>query len=49
MDYQETVQWLYNQLPFYQKDGNIAYKKNIDNVVSFFQKNVTPEETTFSL
>ena len=39
MDYQETVQWLYNQLPFYQKDGNIAYKKNIDNVVSFFQKN----------
>tara|TARA_B100000945_G_scaffold316250_1_gene316807 strand:+ start:39 stop:1073 length:1035 start_codon:yes stop_codon:yes gene_type:complete len=39
MDYQETVHWLYNQLPFYQKEGAIAYKKDINNVVNFLKKN----------
>jgi dihydrofolate synthase/folylpolyglutamate synthase len=39
MDYQETVHCLYNQLPFYQKEGAIAYKKDINNVINFFKKN----------
>ena len=39
MDYQETLSWLYNQLPFYQKSGQDAYKKDINNMVDFFNKN----------
>ena len=39
MDYQETLSWLYNQLPFYQKSGQDAYKKDISNMVDFFNKN----------
>ena len=39
MDYQETLSWLYDQLPFYQKSGQSAYKKDINNMVDFFNKN----------
>lgn len=39
MNYQETISWLYSQLPFYQKQGEQAYKKNIDNVQSFCNSN----------
>ena len=38
MNYQETINWLYNQFPFYQKEGSIAYKKDIHNVKQFFDK-----------
>lgn len=31
MDYQETVQYLYNQLPVYQHVGGSAYKEGLDN------------------
>ena len=39
MDYQETLAWLYDQLPVYQKSGQSAYKKDINNMVNFFNKN----------
>lgn len=31
MDYNETLEYLYNQLPVYQKVGGIAYKEGLDN------------------
>lgn len=31
MNYQETVQYLYNQLPVYQNIGGSAYKEGLDN------------------
>lgn len=31
MDYQETVEYLYNQLPVYQHVGGSAYKEGLDN------------------
>jgi dihydrofolate synthase/folylpolyglutamate synthase len=31
MTYQETIEYLYNQLPVYQKIGGIAYKEGLDN------------------
>lgn len=31
MNYQETIQYLYNQLPVYQQVGGIAYKEGLDN------------------
>ena len=39
MNYQETLSWLYDQLPFYQQEGQVAYKKDINHVFDFFNKN----------
>ena len=38
MNYNETISWLFSQLPFYQKKGPAAYKKNIDNINHFIIK-----------
>ena len=38
MNYQETLDWLYNQFPSYQSKGEGAYKKDITNVMNFFKK-----------
>ena len=36
MNYKQTVNWLYEQLPFYQREGVTSYKKDIKNVQKFF-------------
>ena len=41
MNYAQTIDWLYNQLPFYQNQGETAYKKDIGNVLNFCKKFVT--------
>ena len=33
MNYDETVDWLFNQLPVYQVDGVFKYKVNLDPIV----------------
>ena len=33
MNYQETVLWLFNQLPTYQQVGAVAYKKDLTNTL----------------
>ncbi|MFD1063803.1 bifunctional folylpolyglutamate synthase/dihydrofolate synthase [Winogradskyella litorisediminis] len=33
MNYQDTVNWLFNQLPMYQKQGKSAYKKDLSNTI----------------
>ncbi|HOL01082.1 MAG TPA: bifunctional folylpolyglutamate synthase/dihydrofolate synthase, partial [Paludibacteraceae bacterium] len=33
MNYDETLQYLYNQLPVFQHIGNTAYKPGFDNVI----------------
>lgn len=33
MNYQETTNWMFNQLPMYQHQGASAYKKDLTNVV----------------
>ena len=38
MNYNETISWLFSQLPYYQKKGPVAYKKNIDNINHFIIK-----------
>ncbi|MEP3207431.1 MAG: folylpolyglutamate synthase/dihydrofolate synthase family protein [Gilvibacter sp.] len=32
MEYQETLDWLFRQLPAYQRVGKAAYKANLDNI-----------------
>lgn len=34
MNYQETLQWLFTQLPMYQREGKAAYKANLDNTLA---------------
>ena len=31
MNYQETINWMFNQLPMYQLQGTTAYKKDLTN------------------
>ncbi len=33
MNYQETCQWLFAQLPMFQRQGQAAYKANLDNTL----------------
>ena len=34
MTYKETLEWLYNQLPMFQKVGGAAYKKDLTNTLA---------------
>lgn len=34
MDYQQTTQFLFSQLPVYQRDGKSAYKANLNNTIA---------------
>lgn len=34
MTYKETLEWLYNQLPMFQKIGGAAYKKDLTNTLA---------------
>jgi len=34
MTYQETIDYLYSQLPMFQRDGKVAYKANLNNTVA---------------
>ena len=33
MNYQETLNWLFAQLPMYQREGQAAYKANLHNTL----------------
>lgn len=34
MNYQETLNWLFSQLPMFQREGQAAYKANLDNTLA---------------
>ena len=34
MNYNETLEWLFNQLPMYQREGKAAYKANLYNTIA---------------
>lgn len=44
MNYQETLNWLFNQLPMYQKDGAKAYKKDLSNTILLMDYLGSPEK-----
>ncbi len=35
MTYQETVDWMFSQLPMYQRQGKTAFKKDLTNILAF--------------
>ncbi|WP_299115336.1 folylpolyglutamate synthase/dihydrofolate synthase family protein [uncultured Winogradskyella sp.] len=44
MNYQETVDWLFNQLPMYQSQGQSAYKKDLSNTILLANYLKNPEK-----
>ncbi|MEZ4816369.1 MAG: folylpolyglutamate synthase/dihydrofolate synthase family protein [Flavobacteriaceae bacterium] len=49
MNYQETLDWLYAQLPMYQRVGQSAYKANLDNTLKLSEYLSHPENTFKSI
>lgn len=45
MNYQETLDWLFNQLPMYQKEGAKAYKKDLSNTLLLMNYLGNPEKS----
>ena len=44
MTYQQTLDWMFAQLPMYQKEGKTAYKKDLTNIVAFSKELEHPEK-----
>ena len=44
MNYQETTQWMFNQLPMYQTQGASAYKEDLTNIISLSEHLGNPEK-----
>ncbi len=34
MNYHDTINWMFSQLPMYQNQGKSAYKKDLDNTIN---------------
>lgn len=43
MDYQQTLDYLYSQLPMFQRIGSAAYKDNLDNTIAICKLLGNPE------
>lgn len=44
MKYQETINWMFNQLPMYQNIGASAYKKDLHNTLLLAKRLQHPEK-----
>ncbi|MGJ8592561.1 MAG: bifunctional folylpolyglutamate synthase/dihydrofolate synthase [Aquaticitalea sp.] len=49
MTYQDTVNWMFKQLPMYQNQGTSAYKANLDNTIELSQYLNHPENNFKSI
>lgn len=49
MTYQECLDWLFSQLPMYQRTGSIAYKADIGNIVQATEKLGNPHQNFKSI
>lgn len=44
MNYQDTLDWMFSQLPMYQRQGATAFKKDLTNSIAFSKKLNFPEK-----
>jgi len=44
MNYKETISWLFNQLPMYQRVGKAAYKADLNNTKAILKALGNPEK-----
>lgn len=49
MTYQDTVNWMFQQLPMYQHQGKTAYKANLDNTLQLVEHLHHPENNFKSI
>ena len=38
MTYRKTVEWMFSQLPMYQRQGKTAFKKDLTNIIAFTEE-----------
>jgi dihydrofolate synthase/folylpolyglutamate synthase len=43
MTYQQTLDWMFAQLPMFQREGKIAFKKDLTNILAFSKELNFPE------
>lgn len=43
MTYQQTLDWMFAQLPMYQREGKVAFKKDLTNTLAFSKELNFPE------
>src|ERR1700743_2251786 len=43
MNYQQTIQYLFSQLPMFTRDGASAYKANLDNTIELLKRIDNPQ------
>ena len=43
MTYQETLNWMFAQLPMYQRQGETAFKKDLSNILALSNELGNPE------
>ncbi|MDF1516777.1 MAG: folylpolyglutamate synthase/dihydrofolate synthase family protein [Lutibacter sp.] len=46
MDYKNTINWMFSQLPMYQRDGKTAFRKDLTNSIAL-SKHLNYPESTF--
>lgn len=44
MNYKETVEYLFSQLPMYQRQGDVAFKKDLKNIIALTKHIGNPQE-----
>ncbi|CAM1350631.1 bifunctional folylpolyglutamate synthase/dihydrofolate synthase [Tenacibaculum crassostreae] len=44
MNYQEVLNWMFAQLPMYQRQGQTAFKKDLTNIVAFCKELDNPQQ-----
>ena len=44
MNYSETLDWMFNQLPFYQKQGAVAFKPGLEKIAAFCEMLGNPQD-----
>jgi dihydrofolate synthase/folylpolyglutamate synthase len=44
MTYQQTLNWMFSQLPMYQRQGKTAFKKDLTNILAFSKELEFPEK-----
>ena len=43
MTYQDTLNWMFSQLPMYQRQGKTAFKKDLSNTLKLAEHLNNPE------
>ena len=44
MNYQETLNWMFSRLPMYQRQGKVAFKKDLTNTLALAKHLKNPHE-----